>query len=482
MLELASSRPSGLKATASQAFPLSSGTGDDRRPAWSPDGEWIAFQSTRGGRRHVYLIPADGGEARRLGRDDAQEESWPAWFPDSRTLMVQMGPAGGMTRLWLFHTDPESRPRLLSIPPTPGRPQQLGAPPPSLSRDGARLVMAGGGEAAIEVLPAAGGGPTTVLSGSGRVRQPTWAKDGRRIVVAGDLGGSWDLWMVGTSSGRTTRLTDDDDREMDPAWSRTTGDILFALESPGGSVLQLFEPETRRAIRVGSNAPGARESEPAWSPDARSMAYVSERDGNRDIWVGPIGGGEPRRLTSLPGSETHPTWSPDGQWIAYASDQGSGGTIWKVPVAGGEPIRLTSPKEGFTGDTQPNWSPSDRWIAFTRGLASGGSDVYIITPEGKDLFPIRRGAGARIADPAWSPTGDRLAYSFSRPDEILVLELGVPKPPIPPVPGHKGTPQGMPKTKPPAPGGQRPPVQKNPGQEGPQGEEPEQPEDGLRSR
>ncbi|HKY31585.1 MAG TPA: hypothetical protein VJV23_03530 [Candidatus Polarisedimenticolia bacterium] len=437
-------------------FPLSAGSGADRRPAWSPDGRWIAFQSNRDSRTRLYLIPAEGGDATRITRSDTHEENWPVWMPDSRTVVAQAGPAGAPSRLWQFSTDtPRSAP--VNIPPAPGRNAGPGAPPPSLSRDGTRLVLAGGGEATIEIVKVTGGPPSTIVSGTGRLRHPSWSKDGRRLVLAGDLSGAWDLWIAGVSSGRLTRLTDDDERELDPVWSRVTGDVLFTLEKSSENIIQLLEPETRRTLQVGSgitavpprpgatagaqdSAPRLRDSDPAWSPDARSFAFVSERGGSKDIYIAEIGGGVPRRLTTQPGSESHPDWSPDGQWITYASDQGSGSEIWKIPAAGGEPMRLSQLKEGVTGDTQPAWSPKGTWIAFTRGLADsrGASDIYIITPEGKSLFPIRRGSGARIMEPAWAPDGEHIAYSFSRPDRILVFELGLPSQPHRGLPGHPG--------------------------------------------
>jgi len=159
------------------------------------------------------------------------------------------------------------------------------------------------------------------------------------------------------------------------------------------------------------------------------VAFVSAREGSRDLYVGPAGGGTPLRLTALPGAETHPTWSPDGAWIAFASDQGKGSEIWKIPAQGGEPVRLTRLVEGTPGDTLPAWSPAGTWIAFTRSLAqpAGGSDLYIIPPDGGRPFPLRRGSGgARIDEPAWSPDGKHLAYSYSLPDRLVILDLGEP--------------------------------------------------------
>ncbi|MGH9869502.1 MAG: DPP IV N-terminal domain-containing protein [Candidatus Polarisedimenticolia bacterium] len=419
-----------LMLDTKQVFALSDGSGEDRRPAWSPDGQTIAFQSSRGGKRHVYLIPADGGEATRVGRDESREESWPAWMPDGSALICQVGMKGNPSRLYLYPLAANLPPTIISVPPVPGRPEQLGAPPPSLSRDGTRLVMASGGEASLQIIKLAGGA-SVVLTSRARLRHPSWAKDGRRLVMSGDLSGTWDLWIVGAASGKVTRLTDDDDLEIDPVWSRQTGDVLYVLEAAGGNLLKLLEPETQRAIVVGGGENG---SEPAWSPDGLSIAYVSAREGSRDIWIRPVGGGSPRRLTLEPGSETHPTWSPDGAWIAYASDQGKGSSIWKVPSAGGTAAQLTQLSEKFTGDTQPDWSPSNRHIAFTRALASGGSDVYMMTPEGQEHFPIGRGLGKRLMDPAWSPDGGHLAITSSSEDQIVVLTLGEPPSQAPPAP------------------------------------------------
>jgi TolB protein len=279
-------------------------------------------------------------------------------------------------------------------------------------------------------------------------------------VVAGDSGGSWNLWIAGVSSGRLSRLTDDEAREENPSWSKVTGDILYTVEEKGGRSIFLLEPETKRVIRFGKSGPTPiQDSEPAWSPDARWVAFVSDRQGSKDLYVAPVGAGEARRLAELPGNESHPTWSPDGKWIAFARDQGKGSEIWKIPVEGGAPVQITHLKEGVTGDSQPHWSPAGSWIAFTRSLASppGASDVYIISPDGGAPFPFRRGSGARISDPAWSPDGGHLAYCFSTPDQLYIVELGEPPAPSEGVPGLRGTPAGKrlgertPQGQPPAP-------------------------------
>ena len=432
-------------------FSLTAGAGRDRRPSWSPDGRWVAFESTRDGKPHVWLIPPEGGEARRLTDRDDQEETWPAWMPNGDTVVTLSGVPRSPGTLWLYPLEVGSTHRRpLPVTPPPGV-TGVGAPPPAISRDGRKFAYIGGGRAAIEVLPSRGGGSTAIVEASARLAHPSWSKDGRRLVIAADLKGSWDLWIAGVSTGRLNRLTDDDDRERDPEWALPTGDVVFTREGDDGRTIHILEPETRRVIRFGAgSSPGrASDSQAAWSPDARSIAFVSERGGSKDLYIGPTGGGEPRRLTNYPGSEAHPTWSPDGKWIAFERDQGSGSEIWKIPSAGGEPIQVTQRAAGSAGDTQPAWSPTGSNIAFTRALpgADAGSDLYIVPPEGGKPFPLYRGSGARIAEPAWSPDGEHLACSYSRRDKVFLANVDAPPPPGAPVPGHPGTPEGQPKVQ-----------------------------------
>jgi len=416
-----------------QAYMITAGTGADRRPAWSPDGSLIAFESTRNGKRHIWLIPPEGGEARlALPNDQGREESSPAWLPERGRLVVHANLARAPGRLWIvsLDTDPVGMEQLV-LPPVPGGEPGQSAPVPSISRDGQHMVFVGGGVATIEMIAVTGGMPVKIVSSEGRLSHPSWSPEGRRLVVSGELGGSWDLWLAGISSGRVTRLTSDEEREQEPVWSKTTGDVLFTVREGADESIRMLEPESQRTIRL-SPPPTAgpqSDSDPAWSPDGRSVAFASSRAGSPDLWVVASGGGEARRLTALPGAETHPTWSPDGSTIAFARDQGHGSEIWKIPAAGGDPIRLTSLPEGVVGDTQPVWSPAGTWIAFTRSMAepAGASDLYIIPPDGGKPFPLRRGSGARIAEPAWSPDGAHIAYSYSLPDKLAIADLGDPQ-------------------------------------------------------
>jgi len=194
------------------------------------------------------------------------------------------------------------------------------------------------------------------------------------------------------------------------------------------------------------------EAQPSLSPDGRSVAFVSNRDGSYDIWVGLAGGGRLVRITNDPGVESHPTWSPDGTRIAYAKLKESGlWDIWEMPALGGAPRRVV------VDATEPAWFPDGRSLAYcnlTSGTiwtcdASGGNaravtqsdSIYrwhrqpAFSHDGRRIVFIRRQAGPygelAVADLAGGPVravtrDNSLVYSpiWSRDDKFLYFASG----------------------------------------------------------
>ncbi len=106
---------------------------------------------------------------------------------------------------------------------------------------------------------------------------------------------------------------------------------------------------------------------PRISPDGKTVAFVAsvpdleENRSNSDIWLVPVKGGEPRRLTASEGGDFSPCWSPDGTRIAFISTRGGSAQVWSIPVTGGEAVQVT---DISTGASDPVWSPDGRLIAF----------------------------------------------------------------------------------------------------------------------
>ncbi len=112
------------------------------------------------------------------------------------------------------------------------------------------------------------------------------------------------------------------------------------------------------------------QTDPAFSPDGRMLAYTSDRSGNFDIYVQQLAGGDPIQVTKSPAHDTVPSWSPDGNTIAFRSERGGGG-IYLVPALGGAERRISS--QG----THPSWS------------ADGSELRYVIEPIGNNSTILR---------------------------------------------------------------------------------------------
>ena len=191
-----------------------------------------------------------------------------------------------------------------------------------------------------------------------------------------------------------------------------------------------------------------RDIDPRWSPDGSRLAFTSNRAGDTmQLYVLPVGGGEPRRLTDLDEDVTQATWSPDGATIAFVSRvrdaaydeqddkrrsprrfarlqyklEHVGWTadrplhLFTVPADGsGEPTQITS---GDSQDASPAWSPDGATLAFVSARQPDWdtepvTDVYLVDAaggaDGDEPLRLTQGGGA-VDLPSWSPQGDRLA-------------------------------------------------------------------------
>lgn len=157
----------------------------------------------------------------------------------------------------------------------------------------------------------------------------------------------------------------------------------------------------------------SRVSSPTWAPDSIRLAFVSDYDGDPEIWTITEDGNNIRQITYNEGIDKDPSWSPDGSLIAYASDQESPGLtkIFSMNPDGEANKRLTS----HGGNSYaPRWSPNGRYITFVND-ANGDGDIYIMEADGQgSLLLTPDDNAAEDGGPTFTPDGNWIYFVSNR--------------------------------------------------------------------
>lgn len=179
------------------------------------------------------------------------------------------------------------------------------------------------------------------------------------------------------------------------------GYIVFVSNRDGQKSLYLTNADGIEPIRLTS---GAEDSTPVLSPDRTRVAYASTINDNTDIYILDLNTRGVTRVTTAPERDTAPSWSPNGQQLVFESFRDGNIEIYVTNVDGSNETRLTNDP---AGDTNPVWSPVNNEIAFMSSRY-GNSDILLITPNGQ-LNTLTSNVAADSA-PAWSPDGNFVAY------------------------------------------------------------------------
>ncbi|MBU2689998.1 MAG: DPP IV N-terminal domain-containing protein [Candidatus Eisenbacteria bacterium] len=256
---------------------------------------------------------------------------------------------------------------------------------PTWSPDNTRIAYARGstpegfGRLNIFVVPSGGGDETWLTGEPWDDSMPSWSPTGERIAFySGRVSGYNGTNIVNVETRELGHITTDPPADSRIAWSPDGTKIAYSGRDPGnGSGIWVVSAEGGRATRITPDPSNTYGFVLAWSPDGEMIAYSSpgdEEDGDRDIWVIPAAGGQPRRIAYYVGDEVQPTWSPDGKWIAYTRVLGGNYDIWMIAVDGGQAVRLTTDP---AQDVQPAWSPDGSRIAFSSNR-SGNSNIWTL--------------------------------------------------------------------------------------------------------
>jgi Tol biopolymer transport system component len=386
--------------------------GADFRAAWSPDGDWIAFNSYRndGG---IFVMSALGGPTRQVTPHLGE----PSWSPDGTKLVYS---ADGK-----MYLAPLSGGAAVNIP-TP-----RGVREPSWSPDGNRIAFSADALRQICTIGPDGSDLIVVIEGSGYYWSPIWTSDGKSIFFKSSRGGIRDIWWVpvdakGKAIGQAKPVTigggvynfslSQDGSQI--AYMKSAGgqDNIWSIPIRSDRELTMHDAIQITSENRGSGFP----VHLAISPDHEWLAFHSNRSGNQDIWLMRKDGRDLRQLTTDKADDEWPTWSPDGSQIAFHSDRSGNSDIYLMPVTGGFATALT---HNAANDICPAWSPLGDDIVFV-SQRSGNWDNWAVSVGSGDLRQLTTDE-AVDGRPAWSPDGRYVSF-FSRrtgAGELFVLSV-----------------------------------------------------------
>ncbi len=306
---------------------------------------------------------------------------WPLWLPDGNGLYYVGGQSGAFN-LWRRNLATGKEKRLTDY-------EDDSVLAPCLSRDGSTIVfrhlfdfyrIRPGKDKRPQRLKIYHEGDDDWERVIHRTLQEataaSFSHDGLEIAfIAGG-----DLWVMDTVLREPRQVTDTAEEERDPAFAPDGKSIYFVSDAEGQADIwkatradeesDWWRNESFKLQRVTHD--GEVESDLQFSPTGGNLAYMR---GRGDVWIAGLDGKNPKQIvTSFIGVDY--SWSPDGKWIAYSSDDNDfNSEVWIVPIDGSRPpFNLSQHPDN---DTRPIWSPDGEVIAFTGRRFDTETDIYL---------------------------------------------------------------------------------------------------------
>jgi Tol biopolymer transport system component len=340
---------------------------------WSPDGQRIAFGRCDDSGGGVFIVPALGGPERKLTDvicpfGDAGN---PKWIPDGKSLLLadRCAPEGPIG-IVVFSLETGAK-RCLTVPPLYSDPGDFA---PALSPDGKTVAFLRSSTVdvpEIYTVALSGGNPQQITYEGTGAGPPMWSSDGRYIIFYSVRSGLARVWRIAAA---------------------------------GGTV----EPESVYPA-VGTLSHGG-----------RRLAYVESQGfvggGAMGVWrisLSSAGGQvvSQNRVLASDGGNAAAQPSGDGRQLIFQSSRsGKCGEIWSSDADGSNPLRMTFFDKGFSGT--PRWSPDGKWIAFDHHYVTRGQ-IYLIDSEGRNLHVVTSGNYENLV-PGWSRDGTAVYFASNR--------------------------------------------------------------------
>lgn len=392
---------------------------NETTPAFSPDGNLIAFHSAREP-SGLYVMEATGENPRRL----SEVGYHPSWSPDGKQIVVGAEWVG-------VHSNKSTSPSALWIIDVATGAKRLltegDAAQPSWSPGGGRIAYwywSTEGRGDIVTIPVAGGMPVRVTSEDSTDWNPVWSPDGKFIYFSSDRGGSMNLWRVavdektGEVLGAPEAVPTPSRYALSVSFSRDGKSLVYVRYESMANLQSIpFDASsgnvTGAPVWVTRGFTGV--SHPQLSPDGERYVARWPRLTQEDIAVFNKDGSNWRALTDDKFQDRRPRWFPDGQRVAFSSDRSGVNQIWSIN-ADGTGLRQLTFADG-DGASAPVLSPDGRGLAYLQFKDKGASAFVLNLARGwqeqspQQLPPVPASGGYFIPND-WSSDGGKLIGTF----------------------------------------------------------------------
>jgi serine/threonine protein kinase/dipeptidyl aminopeptidase/acylaminoacyl peptidase len=412
--------------------------------AWSPDGRLLAVsdQISTGGPWAIFLFSPETGERRRLSSPAAgsRGDRSPAFSPDGQTVAFVR-----------YHSPGASEVNTVSVlEPTPKERRILSGfniehiawMPDGLSfiygiQPGGTLVrvpVPGGEPKPVEVAGESAGWPSVSVSPleGGRLWRLAFHRDIR----------DRDLWLVAGPGpeGRAspsealapTRVAASTRVEGEPQFSPDGQRIAFSSNRSGNAEIWVADRDGRNPVQI-TTVRGPQVGSPRWSADGQWIAMDRREGGQTDIYVVASQGGFVRRLTSESSDEVRPSWSRDGRWVYFGSNRSGAWQVWRMPAQGGAAIQITR-----HGGRESFESADGRFVYYAKAFpeagiskasVEGGQETQVLDQGVQGAWAVTE-RGVFVA--SWGPDREPAILLFDFSTGTLIRGAGVPKDWTPP--------------------------------------------------
>lgn len=334
----------------------------ENSPAFSPDGQWVAFVRYTQAGCQLFRVTVLGGPAERLGACTGNIYPDLAWSPDGKTLAFS-GRTDRRAPFQIFLHDLETgTQRPVTRPPAP----HWGDHDPSFREDGQTLAFTRSASEGIQDLyrlELATEAETRLTFDARNLVGHDWLPGDDALVFASNRGGTYGLWRLPATGGTPTLLLTTGWKVAKPVMDPAGTTLLFEQWQADTDIWRMNNP---RLDPTAAPVPWINSTRwdlhPSIAPDGSQIAFTSNRTGFYEVWLADSLGQNATQRTRFEGPFTGTArWSPDGRHLVFDSRPEGHADLYLMDASGGTPQRLTTDP---ADDLAASWSADGQWIYF----------------------------------------------------------------------------------------------------------------------